>query len=404
MSFYPVFLRTAVFAAVCVLSGWLSLVQAADTQAYAKPADTRYPTTPIRHDGKKWRIGYYQSGDYESYQKTLIAILGGLMELGWVDKAAIPTPNDPRDTQTLWAWMCKDLHSDFLEFVSTAYWTPAPGKDQRNKLRQQVLARLNQQPQDLDLMLVMGTKAGQDLASNDHHIPTVVASTTDPIAAQIIRSVEDSGFDHIHAKIDPTRHEQQVRLFHEIIGFKRLGVVYENSLAGRSFGAIDSVEKIAQELHFELVPCYAPFSDLTNQEAAKNLERCHVKLADQVDALYLTRHPGATTTHLPALLAPLNQHQIPTFSQAGGDDVKYGVLISMATSAFKYVGRYHAEVMAKIFNGAKPRDLSQFFQSPPKIAINLATAKLIHYEPPIDMLGAADEIYDTIALPEPKTP
>jgi hypothetical protein len=36
------------------------------------------------------------------------------------------------------------------------------------------------------------------------------------------------------------------------------------------------------------------------------------------------------------------------------------------------------------------------FDAPPKIAINLVTAQLIGYDPPVDLLGAADEIYNTI--------
>ena len=40
------------------------------------------------------------------------------------------------------------------------------------------------------------------------------------INAEIIRSVEDSGLDHVHARVDPWRYERQVRVFHNIIGFK----------------------------------------------------------------------------------------------------------------------------------------------------------------------------------------
>ena len=54
--------------------------------------------------------------------------------------------------------------------------------------------------------------------------------------------------------------------------------------------------------------------------------------------------------------------------------------------------------MAKIFNGAKPRQLDQLFEEPPKIAINLKTAELIQYDPPVDVLGSADEIYTEIKL------
>ena len=52
--------------------------------------------------------------------------------------------------------------------------------------------------------------------------------------------------------------------------------------------------------------------------------------------------------------------------------------------------------MAKVFNGAKPHDLTQIFENPPKIAINLLSAKQIGFDPSIDLMGVADEIYQFI--------
>lgn len=65
-------------------------------------------------------------------------------------------------------------------------------------------------------------KAGLKLATNDHKVPTLVISTTDPLAAGIIKSVDDSGLNHVHARVDPYRHKRQIRLFHDIIGFGAL--------------------------------------------------------------------------------------------------------------------------------------------------------------------------------------
>lgn len=55
--------------------------------------------------------------------------------------------------------------------------------------------------------------------------------------------------------------------------------------------------------------------------------------------------------------------------------------------------------MAQVFNGAKPRQLEQIFEGPPKVAINLKTAQLIGFDPPMVLLGAADEIYKKIEQP-----
>ena len=79
--------------------------------------------------------------------------------------------------------------------------------------------------------------------------------------------------------------------------------------------------------------------------------------------------------------------------------VKYGFLASLSQAGFRYIGEFHAEITAKILNGAKPGELPQLFEEPPKIALNLKTAETIGFDPPVDIMLAADEIYKDIESP-----
>lgn len=90
--------------------------------------------------------------------------------------------------------------------------------------------------------------------------------------------------------------------------------------------------------------------------------KCHEELAPKVDAVYITVHRGVSLQKMDKLLAPLMRNKIPTFSQLGTEEVKHGVLLSIARAGFKYIARFHAETIARIFNGAKPRDLEQFLK------------------------------------------
>ena len=49
--------------------------------------------------------------------------------------------------------------------------------------------------------------------------------------------------------------------------------------------------------------------------------------------------------------------------------------------------------MAAIIRGAKPRDLSQIFESSVSLAMNLRMATLIGWNPPLEILAAVDEFY-----------
>lgn len=357
-----------------------------------------FPVTPKMNNGKKWRIGYLEGGSLPNYPDNLRALVTALSDLGWVKKPAFPPSADPADTKQLWSWISKNLKSDYLEFVQDAYWSNNWDDGLRPKNRQLILERLNQK-KDINLMLAMGTWAGQDLANNEHAVPTIVMSTSNPIASKIAKSVNDSGYNHLNARVDPTRYERQIRIFYDIFHFKNLGVVLEqDTVEGRSYAAIDDIEKVAKELGFNVITCHAPFSGVITQEAVgRAVLKCHEELATKVDAVYVTVHRGVSLQKMDKLLTPFMRRKIPTFSQLGTDEVKHGVLLSIARAGFKYVARFHAETIARIFNGAKPRDLDQLFEDPPRIAINLKTARIIGYDPGVDILGSSDEVFESIA-------
>ena len=356
----------------------------------------KYSTRPITNKGEKWRIGYLEGGPYSNYPTNLRALVEALSEMRWIDEADLPPQTSEDDTSQLWAWICEKTKSKYIQFVSDAYWSSNWENELRFKNKQAVIHRLNTQ-KDIDLMLAMGTKAGQDLANNEHSVPVIVMSSSNPIGSKIIKSAQDSGFDHVNARVDPTRYERQIRIFHDIIGFEKLGIVYEtHTVDGRTYAAVSDVEKVAKERGFEVVSCHAPFSNISKEKAEQAVIKCHNELAPKVDAFYITVHRGVALSKMPELLAPFFKHKISTFSQRGSREVQYGALLSIARAGFKFIAGFHAETIAKIFNGAKPRDLEQVFEDPPRIAINLKTAEKIGYTPPVDILGAADEIYDKI--------
>ncbi len=353
-----------------------------------------FSTTPSTNNGKKWRIGYYEGGEYTDYQKSLIATVSALMEMGWIVSTDIPKQSGEQ-TVEFWKWLATSIKSDSIEFVADAYYSAKWDENARKQLTTEIIKRLNEK-NDIDVMIACGTWAGQDMATDKHHTPTIVISTSDPIAAGIIKSVEDSGHDHIHAMNDPFLFEHQIRLFHEIIGFQRLGVAYENTLTGRSYAAVDKIEQLRQELGFEFVSCYTQSDIADIKIAQESVKTCFQELGNKADAIYVTQQSGVNKESISALVDIANAARIPTFSQAGSDEVKNGILLSISLAGFKYVGNFYAETLAKIMNGAKPHDISQLFENPPKIAINLKTAELIGYDPPVDVLGAADEIFQEI--------
>jgi ABC-type uncharacterized transport system substrate-binding protein len=376
------------------LGGLATTPSSALAQSDPKGADL--PSAPATHDGQKWRIGYMEGGQYIDYQTITMATLNGLAAMGWMDPIALP--EDLPDTPgAFWTYVAENAKSDYLDFVADAYYAPGNfDKELRPKVKQEVLERLTGK-NDIDLMIAMGTWAGQDLAGPENtKVPVVVGSTSDPIGAGIIASAEDSGKDNIHAKVEPARYQRQVQIFNDIIPFGKLGIVYSETTEGRTYGGVDAVEEVAKERGFDIVRCDAPYTDLPQDQVEKGVLDCYGKIAQEADAVYITVHRGVTEESLPKIMDAINAARLPSFSMLGSGEVRRGVLMSVAQADFSYVGQFHAEVIAKILNGAKPRDIDQRWSAPPKIALNLKEAEIIGFDPPVDILIASDEIYEDI--------
>lgn len=157
-------------------------------------------TTPLTNHGRKWRIGYVEGGPYANYQSILHAMIEHLMSSGWIQPASMPECLDDSETRTLWNFLSTEIESKYLEFPPDAYWTPKWDNTERENLKQVILNRLNN-TKDIDLLLAFGTWAGQDFANNQHRTPMMVLSASNAVRSGIIKSIEDSGFDHVHAWI-----------------------------------------------------------------------------------------------------------------------------------------------------------------------------------------------------------
>jgi ABC-type uncharacterized transport system substrate-binding protein len=362
------------------------------TFAFSLPAFAKtFPTTPRgKGKGKKFRIIYLQGGPYFEYDTVFRAVIGQLRRLGWMEKIHIPAA-DAATARSLYTYLAKNPNwSRYLEFVEDGFYD-GDWKDELRLHNKQEILRRN----DYDMVFALGTWAGQDMKTMppEMQIPAVVMDVSDSLGAKIVNSNEDSGRNNLTARVDPLRYQRQLRMFHDIIGFQKLGMAYEDTVEGKSYAAVSDVEAIAGEREFTITRKTHVGYFKSKESAEKWLLDSVRQMAPQIDAFYLTQQLGLHSESLPKVLNILNQHGIPTFSQTGSAEVKDGVLLSIATSGFKYVAEYHAKKIARILNGAKPRELPILFEDPAKIAINLRTAQEIGFDPPVDILGAADEIF-----------
>lgn len=120
-----------------------------------------FKTTPITHEGRKWRVGYLEGGNTMSYLMLLHSTVKGLMELGWIERTETPgMAVYAESTRMLWQWLSENIESEYIEFVAHAYWSCLWDEEFRHAVKAEVLERLNRKG-DIDLMIAMGTWAGR---------------------------------------------------------------------------------------------------------------------------------------------------------------------------------------------------------------------------------------------------
>jgi ABC-type uncharacterized transport system substrate-binding protein len=344
---------------------------------------------------KAWRVIYVEGGPYRDYHLIFLGLLHGLYELNLLREPPPPQEEGTEDSSRLWQWLAEKSPGLGLEFPADGFYSASWDANRLAEYKAEILARTR--AGEVDLILSFGTAAGIAMINDEIKAPILSTSVTDPVGAGLSLSAEDSGRDNVHAQVVIGVIEYQLAMFHNIFGFKTLGLPYDATPDGRRSMGIPTVEKIAAERGITIVPCLAELEIEDFEASTRNLKDCLDFLAPRSEAIYLPINNGLQPEHMASLLDPIIAHQRPSFSQTGPDDTRLGVLLSMGETDFINSGRFEAEALKKILNGATPRSINQLYLPPLTMALNLKMARLIGWTPPFEVLAAMDELYNKVA-------
>ena len=344
---------------------------------------------PVLNNGQKWRIGYYEGGAYSDYTETMRTMVDGLIKLGWI-KEQNPPQLSGNISKPYLHWLMQ-AESPYLSFNPDDWYSAYWDEPRRKRIHKELLIKL--QNNALDLVIAMGTWSGIDLANTNHKVPVLVLSTSDPISAGIIKSIDNSGFDHVTARVDPTRYLRQIKMFHRIVGFKTLGVAYENTPDGRIYSAIKEVKQVGRERKFNVILCELIDTTTNLKQSENSCLECYRQLSQEADAVYVTAL--TCVDRQPAKIANVFKTAgKPSFSMIGSKFVEKGLMLSISNdSGYIALGEYNALKFDKILRGVKPIALNQVFEDPLNITINMETVRKIGFTMPISILKIASKVY-----------
>jgi len=306
---------------------------------------------------KVWSVAYYEGGAYKEYDEYLYSILKAIDESGLVEFKSILSKDS---TENMWK-AASDATSEKLRFIDDAFYSAQWDRNAAEEIKQQLVRRV-EKGSDIDLIIAMGTAAAKELVDVIDDVPVLVVSSSNPVAAGIAQGVHYSGKENVFAHQNPEYYVRQVELFHRIVGFDKLGLIYEDSEAGRSYSSLDQVNSLSKELGFEIVECHAISDTADRIQSEQEFASCFESLVDRSDAIYVTAHGGVSDNNIPDMAKLAWENKVATLSEIGGDEVKYGFLLSLHRKNKDATGRFLVENLKRILQGAKLGSLDQVFQ------------------------------------------
>ena len=348
--------------------------------------------SPRLKNGKKWNIGYVQSGKFRNYDIALKNFIDQLAVRGWLEPVDWKDLPPKAGARTIWLYLSQNMKSKYIQIETNNFWCAQWDRSCRKIIRKNVIETLNSKK--IDLMLAMGTWAGQDIANNQHSVPTIYLGSPFPVGNIFKNKCKIPS--HLYLPENPDFLLRQIRLFRKITKFKTLGVVYVASSEGRFMSSLKILKQLSKKEKFKLVAIRVlPHSCLKSEEYLASHIKAHEKIAPQIDAMWLTSGFMNNPDEAQKILAPLYKHRIPTWYPHGEVGIGNGAVFGVIHNPERRADHY-AEITAKILNGIEPASLIQPLPADNQLVINCAAAQKIGMKIPKTLLSAAKRTFLTI--------
>ena len=235
----------------------------------------------------------------------------------------------------------------------------------------------------VDLIMAIATPIVQAAAQVTSEIPIIMGAITDPVAANVAKSWENSG-NNITGMADAAPNKTQLELIPRFFPqAKRVGTIY-NAGEVNSVVQVELSREICHELGMELVEATASNSNEVLLAAQS--------LAGRVDVLYIVTDNVAVSAFSSIVKVSLEE-KIPIIV-ADPTMVAEGALASFGIDYFT-LGEKSAEKAVEVLQGKLPTDIPIGKLEKPEdltFIINIDNAEQVNLSIPKELLAEADSI------------
>lgn len=347
--------------------------------------------------GKTYKVAVVEGGSYIDFQRVFKHMVRALQSQKLIQGDLLPL-DYLFDKDDNYQKLVQSSKGGCIEFVADGLYNAHWQNPERQKILNDLTHRILN-TDDIDMLWAFGTNAGIDFAKGNLDIPVLVITPSDPEEAGIISKGEFSNRKNVHVQKEIDRYSSELHMFKNIFNFKTLGTLIDDEPENQVAQAFDVIKDFAQKNNIDLKVCKGDITTDNADIAHQEYSRCILELSQaNVDAVYLTVSTGANLKGFFKQIKPLIEKKIPTFSQSGIYEVRQGSLMALSEDDMVESGQFEANVVMQILNGKKPEEISQYYNAPLTLAINLKTASLLDWKPPFEILVAVDTVFESIDM------
>jgi len=160
-------------------------------------------------------------------------------------------------------------------------------------------------------------------------------------------------------------------LAHEILKFKRLGIIYEDSEAGRQAADYDLITRVAQKKLFEIKGCQVNLKGVDTSRIEKDLIACYGRLSQAMDAFYITSDENINKDFSRRLNAELAFFKIPALTIGRGTRVDPSVSLALNRLQVDLQDLDTANLFKQLLSNIKVHEFESRLGGLPVISVNI---------------------------------
>lgn len=231
-----------------------------------------------------------------------------------------------------------------------------------------------------DVIVPISTPSAQAVVSATRDIPIVFTAVSDPVGAQLVKSMEKPG-GNVTGLSDLSPVVDHIKLIKEVApNVKTIGFLY-NSGEANSVSLLEALKAAAKEGGLNVVESAATKSSEV-QGAAR-------ALIGKADLIYIPTD-NTIISALEGAVSVAEEAKIPLMT-ADTDSVSRGAFIALGFNYYD-VGKQTGEVVVRILKGEKPGDIPVNVAAGTDLVVNLIAAKKMGIEIPQAVVDRASKV------------